>query len=461
MNTSIPKAIAKDQKVEAISTTRKEHPHKYDSSSQIFVFDDFHPEDNAMLQALYSRSPRSVMEHVDKVRGADSGTFMEKFYVGYGHLSIADCGTTTLFIENVSILAAKAFQDWQLYNGQEASTRYLDYSKQKIINPIGTPEAAAIQQKWMDFYNSSMEPLMEDLKKRYPIKEGEKESIYIKAIAARSFDILRGFLPAGCTTYLSWHTNLRQAHEKLALLEHHPLEEMRSLSVRSRETLMTKYKHSFSHKKYQTQEEYNQNWSADYTYFNPAEHPDFAFENHLDLKGLSAYNDLLSSRPIKTNLPAFLGMYGQCTFKFLLDFGSFRDIQRHRNGECLMPLLTTKFGFYQWYLDQLTPELKAKAEALITELEVQINQLPTTDFIRQYYLPLGYSVPVTVTYKLPASVYVAELRSGITVHPTLRIRAQQMGQALQQNVPNLAMHLDLSESDWDLKRGNQDIVKKD
>ena len=211
--------------------------------------DDLHPEDNAMLQALYSRSPRSVVDHLDKVKGADSGTFMEKFYVGYGHLSIADCGSTTIYIENVSMLAAKAFQDWPLYSGQEASTRYLDYSEQEIINPLNSAEGKEIQQTWMDFYYQSKAPLIEELKKRYPIKEGEKEALYDKAIAARSFDILRGFLPAGCSTYLSWHTNLRQAHEKLALLSHHPLLEIRELAEKVRATLQTKYKNSFSHKK--------------------------------------------------------------------------------------------------------------------------------------------------------------------------------------------------------------------
>jgi len=73
---------------------------------------------------------------------------------------------------------------------------------------------------------------------------------------------------------------------------------------------------------------------------------------------------------------------------------------------------------------------------------------------------MGYTIAVTVTYKLPASIYVAELRSGKTVHPTIRARAQQMGQALAKAVPNLTMHLDLDVDDWDIRRGSQDIVKK-
>ena len=90
---------------------------------KIFIYDEFNPEDTAMMQALYSRSAESVTEHVAKVRQSGTGKFMEKYYVGYGHASIADCGSTTIFIEGVSMLVAKAVQDWPLYSGQETSSR--------------------------------------------------------------------------------------------------------------------------------------------------------------------------------------------------------------------------------------------------------------------------------------------------------------------------------------------------
>jgi thymidylate synthase ThyX len=429
--------------------------------SEIYVIDDLHPEDNAMLQALYSRSPKGVMEHVEKVRKADSGNFMERFYVGYGHLSIADCGSTTIFLEHVSMFVAKAVQDWALYSGQEASTRYIDYSTQPILNPAGTPEGEKIQQTWMKFYNEAKEPLQAYLKTKYPRKEGEEENIYNKAIAARSFDILRGFLPAGSTTYLSWHTNLRQAHEKISLLEHHPLAEIRDLAVRLRAALQEKYKHSFSHPKYEKQEAYYEKWNSRYSYFSPDNHPDFEFSHNLQFDQLAQYADLLETRPFKTNLPNFLNMFGQCTFKFRLDFGSFRDIQRHRNGVCLMPLLSAKYGFYPWYLEQLPADLRAVAETLLAAQEKEILDLPVDELTRQYYFPMGYTIPVTLNYRLPAAVYVSELRSNKTVHPTLRHRAHQMGLALRENVPGLNMYLDLDPDDWDVRRGTQDIVRKD
>jgi len=80
--------------------------------------------------------------------------------VGYGHKSIGDCGTTNICVENLSMLDAKSIQANELYNGQEASTRYLDMSGQRIMNPLGTETGKAIQDRWMSFYALALEGLI-------------------------------------------------------------------------------------------------------------------------------------------------------------------------------------------------------------------------------------------------------------------------------------------------------------
>src|SRR6266571_8561229 len=72
----------------------------------------------AMLQALHSRSIGGVDSHLEKLAKKGATDFMNTYYVGYGDKSIGDCGTTTLFIEGISMLAAKAIQNSPLYNGQ-------------------------------------------------------------------------------------------------------------------------------------------------------------------------------------------------------------------------------------------------------------------------------------------------------------------------------------------------------
>ncbi|PIT94210.1 hypothetical protein COU00_00275 [Candidatus Falkowbacteria bacterium CG10_big_fil_rev_8_21_14_0_10_43_11] len=428
--------------------------------ANIFIYDEFNPEDTAMMQALYSRSPQSVVEHAEKVKQTGSGKFMERFYVGYGHASIADCGSTTLFIEQISILADKIVQDWPLYSGQETSTRYVDMSKQPIIDPAGTAESKAILDKWMQFYLSGMPIVQEHLKSQYPKKPDEKEEVYEKAIQARSFDILRGFLPAGITTQLSWHTNLRQAWDKLSLMIHHPLPEARETAKIILAKLKDKYPHSFCFEPTPEQEEYKEKTMAKYAYYKPLYlTPEFSYSTTIISEQLNQYRDILA-RPAKTGLPHFLTELGQITFDFLLDFGSFRDIQRHRNGVCRMPLLTMDNGFQSWYLEQLPENLRQEAEKLISEQKQAISELEATPENKQYYVAMGFLVPCRVTYGLPAAVYVLELRSGVPVHPTLRRVAHKMHQALLEIDPELKLLTDLNPDDWDVRRGMQDITQK-
>lgn len=434
------------------------------------------------MQALYSRSAASVSEHVEKVKASGSGKFMEKFYVGYGHASIADCGSTTVFIEGVSMLVAKAIQDWPLYSGQETSSRYIDMSKQEIVDPLAGTSAGkaskAILAKWMKFYTDNQAAVEAHLRVKYPRKADEDEKVYDRAIKARIFDILRGFLPAGVTTQLSWHTNLRQAHDKLVLLRYHPLEEVRTVAEQIHKQLQEKYPQSFGHLQYAAQEVYRSYIAEDFTYTYDAgllasaaakKNGDFAARTNIKPAELAKYQKLTSKRPIKTGLPVFLADLGNVTFEFLLDFGSFRDIQRHRNGTCRMPLLTTKYGFQKWYLDQLPTDLAKKASVLIKEQAAAIKALgkvaakggkKITPEILQYYVAMGFNVPCKVTYGLPAAVYTMELRSGKLVHPTLRGVAHKMHKAMRKMFPKLVLHTDLDLDDWDIRRGMQDIREK-
>jgi len=429
--------------------------------AKVFLYDEFSPEDVAMMQALYSRSAESVVAHAQKVKASGSGKFMERFYVGYGHQSIADCGSTTLFIEGVSMLGDKAIQDWPLYAGQEVSTRYIDMSKQAIYDPVQSKTSQAIMKRWMDFYISSFPALEKHLKEKYPRKEGEDEKVYGKAIKARAFDILRGFLPAGMTTQLSWHTNLRQAWDKLSHVRHHPLEEVRKVSEQIWKELKSRYPNSFSHKLYDEQESYRRDVLGKHTYFSPKSFPKkFVSVSNITKQSLTPYADILKKRPVKTTLPFFMRSLGTFSFDFLLDFGSFRDLQRHRASIYQMPLLTTHFGFQKWYLEQLPESLRKKAEKLIDVQVRAIEKLSVSPENRQYFIAMGFLVPCRFAFDLPALVYFIELRSGKLVHPTLRVIAHAMHAAVREALPSVKLYSDLDLDDWDVRRGLQDIVKK-
>lgn len=428
---------------------------------KVFIYDEFGPQDTAMMQALYSRSALSVEEHVKKVRESGSGKFMERFYVGYGHASIADCGSTTIFLEGVSMLAAKAVEDWPLFSGQETSSRYINYSKQPIIDPVKTKESKAILAKWMKFYIGSQPAMEKHLMAKYPKKSDEDAEVYGRAIKARMFDSLRGFLPAGITTQHSWHTNLRQAHDKLVLLRHHPLGEIREEAEKMLKALREKYPQSFSHPTVETQENYWKFLADRHNYYDEKKYAgDFAGRTNIKKDELQKYSAVFKKRPEKTGLPHFLAELGNISFEFLLDFGSFRDVQRHRNGVCRMPLVSGKYGFNQWYLDQLPADLRKEAEKLIKEQVAAIKKLKANKEDLQYYFAMGFNVPCKVSYGLPAAAYVIELRSGRAVHPTLRKVAHKMADKLVKMLPAVKLHIDRSADDWDVRRGMQTITEK-
>jgi thymidylate synthase ThyX len=437
--------------------------------TNIFIHDKFDPEALAMMQALYSRSPESVENHVKRVISSGSSKFMESYYIGYGHASIGDCGTTTIFFEGVSILAAKAIQDNPLYSGQETSTRYIDFSSQPLFDPVGTVESQQVLNKWIEFYVQATDNIRNYLKNQFPLSEQQSEIIWEKAINARSFDILRGYLPAGATTQLSWSTNLRQAYDKLTLLKFHPLEEVRTLAKNTLLILRDKYPSSFSHRDKPEQDDYYNEYSFDINYSNYdsviISEKEFLFETDINNKELESetYN-IISSRPRGARLPRYLTKFGRYKCKFIMDYGSYRDLQRHRNGLCRIPLLGVKKGFNSWYLNQIPDDMRNDVNKLLEEQYARItllkekNNLSDTDL--QYFLPMGANVSCELVYDLPEMVYVTELRSSSTVHPTLRNIAHKMHDILQKNHPALKLYTNMEKDVFDIRRGMQDIQKK-
>ncbi len=422
------------------------------------------PEAQAMLAALHSRSIGGIRSHLQVLADRGAEKFMSTYYVGYGHKSIGDTGSATLFIEGVSMLAAKAIQDWPLYSGQEASTRYINFAEQKFADPVGTPESTSILEAWRTFYLEGLTILHPDLMIRFPKAEEENEKVYEKAIAARAFDIMRAYLPAGATTNVAWHGNLRQFADKILLLRHHLLEEVRDIAEAMERALLTAFPSSFSAKRYEGTENYNELLGKELTYFDDPSPVDFELSrDNVDRATFAEYKKILEVRPPKTELPKQLREAGALTFRFLLDFGSFRDLQRHRAVTTRMPLITANHGFEPWHLSELPTDYRKVAEDFIAAQLARIKALGVSRELQQYYLPMGMRTTIRMTGDLHALVYLAELRATRFVHPTLRIRASQLAQALSDAFSNegLVLHLDPDPDRFDAKRGEHDIVRTD
>jgi hypothetical protein len=184
--------------------------------------------------------------------------------------------------------------------------------------------------------------------------------------------------------------------------------------------------------------------------------------NGIDKEALQNFKNILANRPFKTELPKIIAEAGTIQFGFMLDFGSFRDIQRHRAVTQRMPLLTTQHGFEQFYLDSLPEAVRQKAKELIVTQEEKIKKLNLTPELAQYYTAMGYNLPNQVRGDLAALVYLVELRCTRFVHPTLQKRAIEMAHLLEKEFASygLKIYLDKEPNRFDIKRGEHDIVMK-
>ena len=427
------------------------------------------PEATAMLQAFYSRSHKPIKDRLDSL--GDDMTSVKKalsnFYVGYGHSSIGDCGDTVIFIEGVSILAAKWVQNFALYNGQETSTRYIDFTNQGYVLDESRPQLDDIIPNAIEFVNYLRPKVVDYLKQQHPLEEGQDEKQWLRAIDARSFDIVRGFLPAGCKTQLSIKTSLRKMQEQFHALQHlkGQLPEVGELGDKALELLRTKYPSSFYA---EDDVRASVNYDNGHCYANVVVAPnDLKDDVRLKLvlgEDIGAQLGRNKSDPVNT----LLDFIGDVYFDLNIDFGCWRDLQRHRRINSPMPyfgVAANNFKFNDWYIDNLPPEVQEEARSFVYKQYTRVIEAYQyqPNVRSQYYMPLGTSIITKHKAPISAFIYMLELRSNKGVHPILRNLVHKLHERFlisldANNLEVPPMFIDKSEDDFSIKRGNATIT---
>ena len=432
-----------------------------DGGTRVIVTDHLPPEASAMALAKYSRSSESFLIHLKEVVKSGWKQFLMKFYVNYGHASIGDCGSTTACLENVSMLNAVAYEDDHAGGWQERSTRYQKMATQRILNPLSTQTGEDIQERQRSLYMYLLEVLPQHIRILFPKTPDTKEDVYENTILSKACDIAGAFLPAGTTTSVGRHVDLRHLRDHLLVLRNYPLREVRETAEMLCQALSIQYPSSGFAKRYDETERYAQLCSK-HTYLPATKWwSEFLGSNTLDIPALREFAEILSGRPEKAPLPQMLNNFGEIRYRHLIDDRSYRDEHRHcRSGAMYIPMLTTRFGFESWYLRRIPQEHLGHVLTALTEVTSLIEKLDCDDQTRQYYVPMGHRVAVLASWRLPAAVYIADLRSGQTVHPTVRVAAQKMGRYLQETLPDLKLYCDYRPDIWSTKRGEQTIIEK-
>ena len=197
------------------------------------------PEIQAYAMAKYSRSAQSMLESIGELSTQRAEQFLDTFYFQYGHRSIADLAHLALAVEDVSILAASRVVDEPLWDGQERSTRYQPFKKTGYFTPpeLGG-EAAERYCRAADAAFASYESLTTDLLallvERVPRPDSLEPKAFERTLRARAFDVSRSILPLATITSLGQITSARVLERQISRLLSDPLPEVRRIGAELR-----------------------------------------------------------------------------------------------------------------------------------------------------------------------------------------------------------------------------------
>jgi thymidylate synthase ThyX len=419
--------------------------------------------------------------------------FHEKWVVGYGHASVAEHGVAHLALEDVSIVATKLVEDARLASFTEKSTRYVVFDRDKFYREpaiMGSRHAGRYAETCgllLDTYARLTEPVVDAVRREVPRGEGQTERAYEAACRAKACDVLRYLLPAATLTNLGLTANGRTLEHLVTKLLSHPLAEAQDLGARvkaeGQAILPTLIKYAAS------SPYLGETWTAMERL--AARHVSAEVEPTTAPVALVRYpreaeEDLVTAilygwarqpwqqiRDAVAKLTAeeragvidgYLGRRGPhdqplralehltYTFDILLDFGAFRDIQRHRMAT-QTPQESTAVHGYSTPPEIARYGLRETYDACMRRAETAYHAL-AADVPReaQYVLPLAFRKRVLFTWSLREIHHVVQLRSSRQGHAAYRHIAQQIFREMERVHPLLARYIRVDLSDYSLAR---------
>lgn len=463
---------------------------------KIYTLEGLTPEVRAVCFAKCSRSPEPFDEIAKELTEEKSSEFHEKWVVGYGHSSVAEHAVLSLAIENVSILATKVIEDNRLASYTEKSTRYQVFDKNRYLKPMCLMRSplGAVYEQAGDFLFETYEKLSAPLRSwitrssagQAPASAKIPDKMYESVVKAKVCDNIRYLLPAATLTNLGMTINARNLDWAITKLLSHPLEEMQAIGagLKTEAAKVTPTLEKFAAPNpylIETTKELGvlSNWIfelSDSRFPTGIGNPVTIVNYERD-----AENKLAAALLYKgSNLP-----YGQIkakvdkmphsikeliieeamkrrsfydrplrelehiyyTFDILMDYGAFRDIQRHRMATQTNQAVTVAHGYGvpQDIIDAgCEADYRAAMERASDAYEKIAAQFPDE---AQYIVPLAFRKRTLITWNLRELHHFISLRSGKKGHISYRRIAQQCWREIEKIHPLLAKYIRVDMSD--------------
>jgi thymidylate synthase ThyX len=445
---------------------------------------------------------------IDETGRARAERLYENVFVEYGDDSVAQLGGVHLACEQASQLLAKALEWGRLAAYLEQSTRYMRYDDRPggFWRATVPPEleGTILEERYVAFldevftaYGRMYEPMAAYFRERFPKRESDSDFVYRQTILAKTCDTLRMLLPAGTRSNLGIYATGQSYEQLLMRLAVHPLEEMRGYSelmlVELRKVIPEFLKRVDQPERgvawsayWKDQHERTQDTAAkllDGIAPEPRHEVnliDYDPEGEVKVAAavLYASSDLpddqlvriargmsdeereeilaasVGSRSNRRHKPGRAWERTQYRFDVLCDYGTFRDLQRHRPLTIEWQRLSPSFG-YDVPAEIDDAGLRGEWDRVMERSRETHDEIAAGGLldVAQYAVSMAYRIRFVMQMTAREAMHLTELRSSPQGHPVYRRVAQAMHREIRRVHPSIgAAFTYVSYDDVDLER---------
>jgi len=465
--------------------------------------DEFYDQPDVSIRDIAEDSEISDLVSLERAEG-----LFDRVFSQYGDDSVAQLGGAHIACEQASNLLTKILEWGRLAAYLEQSTRYIfyDQKQQDRYRYAAPPEIET--GPLADQYNSTMDWLFGEYSElvhtcvpyfetQFPRQEGDSKFIYTSSIRAKACDSARGLLPAATTSNVGIFATGQAFESMLIRMNSHPLEEAREYAgmmlVELRKVIPSFLKRvdlpdrgeawsGYFQDNHEAMERIASSIDAEPDGIDEVSlvEWDQDAENKIAAAALYAHTDLpdaqlqtivngMSDADKSEVIRAYVGDRKNrrhkpgrgmersfYRFDVLSDFGSFRDLQRHRMLTLDWQRLGVKHGYstppaieevgwtQRW--DDAMGRMSDFHDTVMNEHGPDVSQ---------YVVPFGFKLRYSMQFNAREAFHMLELRTSQQGHPDYR-RVCQMMHAL---IRDKAGHRALADAMSYVDHGSYDLER--
>lgn len=449
--------------------------------------DEFYDQPEVAIEELAEDSDNTALVALKRAEGLYDRVFSQ-----FGDDSVAQLGGAHIACEQASNILTKVLEWGRLAAYLEQSTRYIFYD-QKLGNRyryIAPPEVESgplageytETMDWLfDEYSALVHTCVPFFEEQFPKQEGDSNFIYRASIRARACDSARGLLPAATLSNVGIFASGQAFESMLIRMNSHPLEEARDYARMMLEELR-KVIPSFL--KRVDLPDRGGAWSD---YFQENHEAMERIASRIDVEiestdevtlvewdpeaedkiaaaALYAHTDLTDTQlhAVVKNMSddekaevirAYVGDRQNrrhkpgrgmerafYRFDVLSDFGSFRDLQRHRMLTLDWQRLGVKHGYSTPPAIEEVGWTQRWADAMgrMTEFHGAVLNQHGPD-VAQYVVPFGFKLRYSMQFNAREAFHMLELRTAQQGHPDYRRVCQTMHTLIREKAGHRAL----------------------